>query len=100
MARPGRKVIVLEGDGGILMNLGSLATIATQRPKNLLVFIPDNCCYENTGCQPTATAHRTRLDLVAKGAGIEKVYRWSDIADVESEIKHVLKAKWANSCRC
>ena len=63
LARPDRKVIVLEGDGGILMNLGSLATIATQHPKNLILFILDNRCYENTGCQPTATAYRTHLDL-------------------------------------
>ncbi|MCK5553082.1 MAG: sulfopyruvate decarboxylase subunit beta [Deltaproteobacteria bacterium] len=91
LARPDRKVIVLEGDGGILMNLGSLATIATQHPKNLILFILDNRCYENTGCQPTATAYRTQLDLVSKGAGIEKVYRWSDIANVESEIEQVLK---------
>ncbi len=91
MARPDRKVIVLEGDGGMLMNLGSLATIAIQNPENLLLFILDNHCYENTGCQPTATAYRTQLDLIARGAGIEKVYRWQNAGDVESELGKVLK---------
>ena len=86
LARPDKQVIVLEGDGGILMNLGSLATISTQRPKNLLLFILDNRCYENTGCQPSATAHQTRLEDIAKGAGIGNVHRWRHIDDVESSL--------------
>ena len=90
LAQPDKKVIVLEGDGGILMNLGSLATISTQRPKNLIIFILDNRCYENTGCQPTATAHQTRLDAIARGAGIEKAYRWQGMGDVESNLAEVL----------
>jgi sulfopyruvate decarboxylase subunit beta len=90
LAQPHKKVIVLEGDGGILMNLGSLATISTQTPKNLILFILDNRCYENTGCQPTATTHQTRLDVIAEGAGIEKVYRWKCTGDVESKLSDVL----------
>lgn len=90
LARPDKKVIVLEGDGGILMNLGSLATISTQRPKNFLLFILDNRCYENTGCQPSATAHQTRLEAIAKGAGIGTAYRWRDINDVESNLSKIL----------
>jgi sulfopyruvate decarboxylase subunit beta len=90
LARPDKKVIVLEGDGGMLMNLGSMATISTQRPKNLIIFILDNRCYENTGCQPTATAHKTRLDAITRGAGIERAYRWQDMGDVESNLAEVL----------
>ena len=90
LAQPDKKVIVLEGDGGLLMNLGSLATISTQQPKNLIIFILDNRCYENTGCQPTATAHQTRLDAIARGAGIEKAYRWQDMGDLESNLDKVL----------
>ena len=93
LARPDKKVVVLEGDGGMLMNLGSLATIATQDPKNLVVFVLDNREYENTGGQPSATAHRTRLDLIAKGAGIEQVFRWQDTADIQSSLGKALKAE-------
>lgn len=90
LAQPDKKVIVLEGDGGILMNLGSLATISTQQPKNLIIFILDNRCYENTGCQPTATAHQTRLEAIARGAGIDKAYRWKAEDDVEANLAGVV----------
>ena len=90
LAQPDKRVIVLEGDGGILMNLGSLATISTKQPKNLTIFILDNRCFENTGCQPTSTAFQTRIDLIAKGAGIENAYRWQTIDDVESNLEEIL----------
>ena len=93
LARPDKRVIVLEGDGSILMNLGSMATISTQRPKNLLLFILDNRCYENTGCQPSATAHQTRLEAIAKGAGIGNAYRWRNINDVDSNLSKTLKTE-------
>jgi sulfopyruvate decarboxylase subunit beta len=74
LALPERKVIVLEGDGGLLMNLGSLATISNESPPNLLLIVLDNGCYENTGGQPTATAKQTDLEKIAKGAGIQKAF--------------------------
>jgi pyruvate/2-oxoacid:ferredoxin oxidoreductase beta subunit len=54
--RPKRGVIALEGDGSILMMLGSLATIANVRPRNLTIIIWDNGIYQITGKQPTARA--------------------------------------------
>jgi len=74
IALPEHRVTVLEGDGGLLMNLGSLATISNESPSNLLVIVLDNGCYENTGGQPTATSKRTDLERVAKCAGIEKAF--------------------------
>jgi thiamine pyrophosphate-dependent acetolactate synthase large subunit-like protein len=71
LAQPTRPVIVLDGDGSLLMNLGSLATIAWCRPANLTLVVWDNQQYATTGGQPTATAQRTDLALVAKSAGIE-----------------------------
>ncbi len=68
------KVIVLDGDGSILMNLGSFTTIATQSPPNLIHIIWDNEQHQITGKQPTATAKKTRLAEVAKAAGIKKSY--------------------------
>ena len=70
MAQPGRRVVVLDGDGSLLMNLGSLATIATCRPGNLTVVVWDNRQYGTTGGQATATAHGTDLAAIARAAGI------------------------------
>ncbi len=68
-----KHVVVMDGDGSILMNLGSLATIANQSPRNLTLIIFDNESYGSTGGQPSYTAGKTDLVALAKGAGIEKV---------------------------
>lgn len=73
MARPDLKVIILDGDGAILMNLNSLATAATRAPINLVHIIWNNRQFELTGGQPTHTAYKTDLALLAKGAGFDKV---------------------------
>ena len=70
LAQPKRGVIALEGDGSILMMLGSLATIANLRPRNLTIIIWDNGIYQITGKQPTATSTVTDIVAVARGAGI------------------------------
>ena len=70
LAQPGRKVVALEGDGSLLMQLGCLATIAAQKPKNLIIVVMDNARYQITGGQPTATAHGTDFVTIARGAGI------------------------------
>ena len=72
MALPHRKVVVIDTDGSLLLNLGALATLGNIRPPNLKVFVMDNECYESTGEQPTATAGRTDLAAIAKGAGIDQ----------------------------
>ena len=80
MARPELKVIVYDGDGSLLMNLGSLTTIASREPKNLIHIVWDNRCYGITGGQPTATAFHTDLTKVAEGAGYPKVERVETLA--------------------
>ncbi len=70
LARPDRRVIVLDGDGSLLMNLGSLATIATLRPPNLIVVVWDNEEYATTGGQKTATAAGADLARAAGALGI------------------------------
>ncbi|HPS91957.1 MAG TPA: sulfopyruvate decarboxylase subunit beta [Methanothrix sp.] len=72
LARPERKVMVLDGDGSVLMNLGTLATIAHHAPRNYQLVILDNCCYGSTGSQSTCTALGTDLYALAKAAGIEQ----------------------------
>jgi sulfopyruvate decarboxylase subunit beta len=73
LTRPDRKVIVLDGDGSVLMNLGTLATIAIHAPPNYLLVILDNCCYGSTGSQPTCTHMGTDLAAMAKSAGVRDV---------------------------
>ena len=68
-----RKVMVLDGDGSVLMNLGTLATIAHHAPENYLLVILDNGCYGSTGSQPTCIHLGTDLFALAKAAGVKKV---------------------------
>jgi thiamine pyrophosphate-dependent acetolactate synthase large subunit-like protein len=74
LAEPRRRVLVLDGDGNVLMNLGTLATIAAVRPANLLHVCFDNAAHASTGGQPTIS-DRVRLDEVARAAGYRSVAR-------------------------
>jgi thiamine pyrophosphate-dependent acetolactate synthase large subunit-like protein len=74
LARPDERVVVLEGEGSVLMNLGSLATIARMRPVRYLLVIMDNGTYALTGSQQTAAAAGTAIAAIARGAGIPQVY--------------------------
>jgi thiamine pyrophosphate-dependent acetolactate synthase large subunit-like protein len=69
LAQPQRRVLVVTGDGEMLMGLGSLATIGVQRPKNLTVVVIDNERYGETGMQQTHTAHGVDLAAMARAAG-------------------------------
>lgn len=69
LARPHQPIVVLTGDGEMLMGLGSLATIAAQRPPNLRIVVLDNERYGETGQQPTHTARGTDLAAVARACG-------------------------------
>jgi sulfopyruvate decarboxylase subunit beta len=68
-----RKVLVIDGDAAVTMNMGGLATIGYTQPKNLVIVIIDNQANGSTGFQPSFTASRLRLDEVAKAAGIGRV---------------------------
>ena len=69
LARPERRVYVVDGDGSLLMNLGSLATIGWTRPPNLVLIVWDNEEYGTTGGQDTATAHGADLEAAARAMG-------------------------------
>jgi sulfopyruvate decarboxylase subunit beta len=73
LARPKRRIMVLDGDGSVLMNLGTLASIAHHGPENFLLVILDNCCYGSTGSQPTCTSLGTDLAALARAAGVQSV---------------------------
>ena len=74
LSQPKRRVLVLTGDGEMLMGLGSLATIGAQRPRNLSVVVIDNERYGETGMQRTHTAAGADLAKVAKACGIKTAY--------------------------
>lgn len=75
-----RRIVIIDGDGNILMNLGSLATIGHFGPKNLVHMVLDNECYDSTGGQPTVS-NTAKLEDIAKAAGYKVTRR---VADMES----------------
>ncbi len=83
LAQPQRRVFALEGDGSLLMQVGSLATIANLAPRNLTIIVWDNSMYQITGSQPTATAGKADLVEMARAAGIGQSAWASDEADFE-----------------
>ena len=86
-----RKVIVLDGDGAVLMNMGTLCTIADQRPKNLVHVIWDNGQWGETGGQPNHCSGAANLAAVARGAGIEKVEEVAEMEDFQRVFIQALK---------
>lgn len=72
LAQPERPVVVITGDGEMLMGIGSLATIGAKRPKNLTIVVLDNGHYGETGMQPGHSSLGTDLVAVAKGFGIPR----------------------------
>jgi thiamine pyrophosphate-dependent acetolactate synthase large subunit-like protein len=89
LAQPKRRVLVVTGDGEILMGLGSLATIGARRPGNLAVVVLDNERYGETGMQKTHTAHGTDLAAVAGACGFAAariIRRNAEIASVRAGI--------------
>jgi len=77
---PERKVIALDGDGSLLMNLCSLPTIARMKPKNLLHIVFDNGVYEASGSKQTATGAGADLVGMARAAGIKNAV-WAESPD-------------------
>jgi sulfopyruvate decarboxylase subunit beta len=91
LAAPDRKVFVADGDGSILMNLGSLATIARQRPANLVHIIWDNHQWAETGGQPTHTATGTDLAGIARAAGIPRVASVATLEAFEETLDEAIR---------
>jgi thiamine pyrophosphate-dependent acetolactate synthase large subunit-like protein len=77
-------VLVLTGDGEMLMGLGSLATIAAQAPSNLSIAVFDNGCFGETGSQPSHTALGTDLAAVAAACGWERTAVAATQAEIEA----------------
>lgn len=81
LAQPGRRVVAIEGDGSLLMQLGCLATIGMAQPRNLAIVVMDNALYRVTGGQKTASAAGADFAALARGAGIARAAWAADEAD-------------------
>jgi thiamine pyrophosphate-dependent acetolactate synthase large subunit-like protein len=89
LAQPKLPVVVITGDGEMLMGMGSLATIGLQKPANLSIVVLDNECYGETGGQMSHTASAADLVGVAKACGISDSRAISTMAEVEGFAKAI-----------
>jgi len=97
VAQPDRRVYVVDGDGSLLMNLGSLATIGWQRPANLILVVLDNATYATTGGQDTATAHGVDLAAAARAMGLAQSATVTSVDALEHVLANARQASgpWA-----
>jgi sulfopyruvate decarboxylase subunit beta len=93
LARPEQQVVVLDGDGSLLMNLGTLSTLARYRPGNLLHLVFDNETLLSTGGSPTATATGTDLAGIARAAGIPAAAIVTTVAELQAAVTRALAAR-------
>ncbi len=90
---PHRRIVSLDTDGGLLFNLGILATLGNEQPKNLFVVVWDNERYQSIGGPPTHTAFgRVDLAAIARGAGVEHAYTVRTVEEFDARCAAGLKA--------
>jgi thiamine pyrophosphate-dependent acetolactate synthase large subunit-like protein len=91
---PHRRIVSLDTDGGLLFNLGILATLANEQPKNLFIMVWDNECYQSIGGPPTHTASgRVDIAAIARGAGIEHAYAVKTLDEFDRHCETGLRAQ-------
>jgi sulfopyruvate decarboxylase subunit beta len=90
LGRPDRRVVVIQGDGSLLMNLGSLVTIAEAAPKNLVHFVAQNGTYEANGGHPIPNK-KVDFGGLARAAGYAAVFDFSDLGAFTQQVAHVLE---------
>lgn len=82
--QPNRKVVGVEGDGGMLTNLNALTTVGYLKPENLILIVLDNESYASTGGQPTFTTHLNLADI-AQSCGLQ-TYRANELESLQSAL--------------
>ncbi|QDP25130.2 thiamine pyrophosphate-dependent enzyme [Bradyrhizobium cosmicum] len=92
LAQPARRVFALEGDGSLLMQLGALSTIATLKPKNLIMIVMDNGIYQITGAQPTPAASVADIVGIATASGLANSAWAADEEDFERLVDTAMSA--------
>jgi thiamine pyrophosphate-dependent acetolactate synthase large subunit-like protein len=91
LAHPDRRVVLWDGDGGLLMNLGGLVTVAGQVPKNLYHIVLENGMYAMTGGQPTPNADNVSYPRLAEGAGYAGTFEFDDLEEWTTGIGELLE---------
>ncbi len=91
LARPDRRVICLNGDGSMLMTLGTLATAAGEDADNFVLFVVDNGSFEITGHQAVAGRGRVDYAAMARAAGFARVYRFDDAEAYQATLPEILR---------
>ena len=91
LAQPARKVICLNGDGSMLMSLGTLVTIVASGATNLVLFVLQNDSYEVTGNQPVPGAGRVDYSAMARAAGFPRAHTFGDTAPYEAALPSILE---------
>src|SRR5919201_1470152 len=93
LAQPDRRVIVVDGDGSLLMQLGSLVTIAGAAPANLFHFVFENGVYETSGSQPLPAEGRFDLTEMARAAGYAYAAQYQDAERFNAELPALLQRR-------
>ena len=93
LARPERRVIVFDGDGSLLMQLGSLATVAGARPRNLVHLLFKNGVYHTSGAQEIPGGLTVDFVAMAKGAGYRSALAIHDIEEFRRRLPELLRAE-------
>lgn len=92
LAFPQRRVVVLDGDGSLLMNLGSLVTIASAAPPNLVHIVCHNGCYEANGGHPLPNP-AVDFTAIARAAGIRACHEFSEQSEFSARAGELLRAR-------
>lgn len=93
LAQPDRRVIVMDGDGSLLMQLGSLATVAGAAPPNFYHFVFKNGVYQVSGSQPIPAAGRVDFAAMAQGAGYARTYSFDNLEDFRVRLGEIFATR-------
>ena len=93
LAQPGKRCIVLDGDGSLVMNLGALTTISERAPSNLYHFVFENGCYAVTGGQPIPGEGKLNFKDMALGAGYSGAYDFDDLEELATNVGRIFQEK-------
>jgi sulfopyruvate decarboxylase subunit beta len=103
---PHRRIVSLDTDGGLMFNLGILATLGNEQPTNLFIVVWDNECYQSIGGPPTHTASgRVDLAAIARGAGVDNAFTVRTVEEFDdhcakglaADVPYVVVAKVAGT---
>jgi len=90
LALPDRKVVIIDGDGAVSMNVNGLLTLGRQKPKNLIHLVFDNKMYESSGALPTASTDGIDLAALAASAGVAKALRVDTVPKFKSAVERAM----------